>query len=377
MLPYIIVFIINLFLAEIADRSYKKKKNLAIICFLLIGIFFTVFVGLRDFGVGYDTNVYIEPYFHHAEEIDNIKDFFTIENVDRGFLLLAYIAHLFSSDPQALLIVVELFIMIFTLLGLYNFKSVYDIKLSTFFVFYWLILFFFSENFMRQYCAMSLLFYGFSLYLKEKKIVYIVLQVAAYFFHTSSLLFLIIPVYYYLSSLKNHKRFLYSIFAIVVLLILAFSYYYFLALFGSYGILAEAYADRYSELGVGSHNAGVQLGFWSLAQILLQLFLIYEYRVVNNETSKIKYLSTILLVTVLIFEQLNAYNVNLSRMALYFSQIYFIYFSIVFKISDTLKTAKVFLVLVMLRFCILSSFDHEYEPRDYTYSSKILGISKL
>lgn len=377
MLPYIIVFIINLFLAEIADRSYKKKKNLAIICFLLIGIFFTVFVGLRDFGVGYDTNVYIEPYFHHAEEIDNVKDFFNIENVDRGFLLLAYIAHLFSSDSQALLIVVELFIMIFTLLGLYNFKAVYDFKFSTYFILYWLVLFFFSENFMRQYCAMSLLFYGFSLYVKGKNSAYGLLQIAAYFFHTSSILFLIIPVYCYLANMKSKKRLFYSILAITVLLIVAFSYYSFLAWIGSFGILAEAYAERYSVLGVGSHNAGVQLGFWSLAQILLQLFLIYEYRVVNNESSKIKYLATILLVTVLIFEQLNAYNVNLSRMALYFSQIYFIYFSIVFKNPDTLKIAKVFLVLVMLRFCILSSFDHEYEPRDYTYSSKILGISKL
>ena len=375
MLPYIIVFIINLLLARIADRFYKEKKNIAIICLFLIGLVFTFFVGLRDFGVGYDTNVYIEPYFHHAEEINNIKDFLNVENVDRGFLLLAYISHKFSSDPQALLIVVELFIMIFTLLGLYNFKSVYDFKLSTFFLFYWLILFFFSENFMRQYCAMSLLFYGFSLYVKEKKIAYIALQVAAYFFHTSSILFLIIPVYYYLANLKRQKRFIYSILAIVVLLVLAFLYYYLLALFGSYGILAEAYADRYSELGVGSHNAGVQLGVWSLAQICLQLFVIYEYKAVNKESSKIKYLSTILLVTALIFEQMNAYNVNLSRMALYFSQIYFIYLAIVFKVPDTLKIAKVFLILVMLRFCILSSFDHNYEPRDYTYSSKILGIS--
>lgn len=375
MLPYIIVFIVNLLLARIADRFYDEKKNIAVICFLLIGLVFTIFVGLRDFGVGYDTNVYIEPYFHHAEEVNDIKDFFNVENVDRGFLLLAYIAHMLSSDPQALLIVVELFIITFTLLGLYNFKSVYDFKFSTFFIFYWLILFFFSENFMRQYCAMSLLFYGFSLYLKKSKIVYILLQVAAYFFHTSSILFLIIPVYYYLSNLKQQKRFIYSIFAIVGLLILAFSYYYLLALFGSYGILAEAYADRYSELGVGSHNTGIQLGVWSLAQILLQLFLIYEYRAMNKESSKIKYLSTILLVTSLIFEQMNAYNVNLSRMALYFSQIYIIYLAIVFKVPETLKIGKVFLILIMLRFCILSSFDHKYEPRDYTYSSKILGIS--
>lgn len=375
MLPYIIVFIINIFLAEIADRFYKNKKNLAIICFLLIGIFFTVFVGLRDFGVGYDTNVYIEPYFHHAEEIDNIKDFFNIENVDRGFLLLAYIAHLFSSDSQTLLIVVELFIMIFTLLGLYNFKAVYDFKFSTYFILYWLVLFFFSENFMRQYCAMSLLFYGFSLYVKGKNSAYGLLQIAAYFFHTSSILFLIIPVYCYLANMKSKKRLVYSILAITVLLIVAFSYYSFLAWIGSFGILAEVYADRYSELGVGSHDTDMRFGILSFAQIVLQFFLIYVYREEKTENSKAKYLSTVLLITILIFEQMNAYNVNLSRMALYFYQIYFVYLSIAFKnLNVNLRFAKILLLIIMLRFCISSSFDHTYEPKDYTYSSKILGV---
>lgn len=374
MLPYIIVFIINLFLAEIADRFYKKKKNLAIICFLLIGIFFTVFVGLRDFGVGYDTNVYIEPTFHYAEEIDNVKDFFNAE-IDRGFLLLAYIAHLFSSDPQALLIVVELFIMIFTLLGLYNLKAVYDFKFSTYFILYWLVLFFFSENFMRQYCAMSLLFYGFSLYVKGKNTAYGLLQIAAYFFHTSSILFLIIPVYCYLANMKSQKRLVYSILAIMVLLIVAFSYYSFLAWIGSFGIIAEVYAERYSESGVGSHDTDMRFGILSLAQIVLQFFLIYVYREEKKENSKVKYLSTVFLITILIFEQMNAYNVNLSRMALYFYQIYFVYLSIVFKnLNVSSRFAKILLLIIMLRFCISSSFDHTYEPKDYTYSSKILGV---
>lgn len=374
MLPYIIVFIINLFLAEIADRFYKKKKNLAIICFLLIGIFFTVFVGLRDFGVGYDTNVYIEPTFHYAEEIDNVKDFFNAE-IDRGFLLLAYIAHLFSSDPQALLIVVELFIMIFTLLGLYNLKAVYDFKFSTYFILYWLVLFFFSENFMRQYCAMSLLFYGFSLYVKGKNTAYGLLQIAAYFFHTSSILFLIIPVYCYLANMKSQKRLVYSILAIMVLLIVAFSYYSFLAWIGSFGIIAEVYAERYSESGVGSHDTDMRFGILSLAQIVLQFFLIYVYREEKKENSKVKYLSTVFLITILIFEQMNVYNVNLSRMALYFYQIYFVYLSIVFKnLNASSRFAKILLLIIMLRFCISSSFDHTYEPKDYTYSSKILGV---
>lgn len=374
MLPYIIIFIIVFCLAYVADVCFEEKKNASIVCLVLIGLVFTVFVGLRDFGVGYDTNVYIEPYFQQAENIKNIKDFFSLENVDRGFLLLAYIAHSFSSEPQSLLVVVELFIISFTLLGLYNYRIVYKFRLTTYFILYWLILFFYSENFMRQYCAMALLFYGFSLYIKEKKKVYVILQIVAFFFHSSSLLFVIIPIYHYLSGMKGQKRFYYSFIALLMLLVIAFSYYYVLALIGSYGFLDEAYADRYSEFGEGSHNLGVQIGITNIILITSQFFLFYRYKNFDGDSSKIKYISTILLITILIIEQMNAYNVNLGRMALYFSQIYCIYLSVVFGAHTSLRIIKIFLIVIMLKNCMVSSFDHTNESKDYTYSSKILNI---
>lgn len=186
---------------------------------------------------------------------------------------------------------------------------------------------------------------------------------------------MIIPVYCYLANMKSQKRLVYSILAIIVLLIVAYSYYYFLAWIGSFGILAEAYAERYSESGEGSHDIDMRFGILSLAQIVLQVFLIYGYREEKKENSKVKYLSTVFLITIIIFEQMNVYNVNLGRMALYFYQIYFVYLSIAFKnLNASLRFAKLLLLIIMLKFCIDSSFDHTYEPKDYTYSSKILGV---
>ena len=100
-----------------------------------------------------------------------------------------------------------------------------------------------------------------------------------------------------------------------------------------------------------------------------------NYREEKKENSKVKYLSTVFLITIIIFEQMNVYNVNLGRIALYFYQIYFVYLSVAFKnLNTSLRFAKLLLLIIMLKFCIDSSFDHTCEPKDYTYSSKILGV---
>lgn len=376
MIPYIIVFLLNILFAFIAERSFEKQKKLCVLSFVIIGSINIIFVGLRDFGVGYDTNVYIEPYFDKAAALTKIADFFNEEDVDRGFLLLAYIAQLFSSDPQALLVTVEVFIMTFTLLGIYNLRKIYQFCIPVYLLFYWLVLFFFSENFMRQFCAMSLLFYGYSLYLRGYRLLYLFMQIVAIFFHSSSFLFLIVPVFDRMSTLKKKKRYIYTFIALLLLIVSALSYYYLLSIFGNIGVISEIYSDRYSELGIGSHNTGIQLGVWTLAQIAIQLFLIFDYKYKDLVSEKVRYLSFVLFVTITILQLMNAYNVNLSRLSLYFYQFYLLYLAIIFKAKATNKLAMVCLILLMVRYCVLSSFDYSYEAKDYSYSSKILNIKK-
>lgn len=91
--PYIIVFILNLLLSYIAEKCYDSKYKLQSVLFLilLVGVN-TIFSGFRDFGIGIDTTVYIDPVFTIAHSI-NLRDFLAFEG-DRGFLLLAYIANL-------------------------------------------------------------------------------------------------------------------------------------------------------------------------------------------------------------------------------------------------------------------------------------------
>ena len=88
----------------------------------------TIVLGLRDFGVGTDTLVYIDSYYNLAETLDNFHEILVIDNaMDKAFLMLAYISTLFGWKSQMLLLVTELFIIFFVVLGLYQLKKILKI----------------------------------------------------------------------------------------------------------------------------------------------------------------------------------------------------------------------------------------------------------
>lgn len=89
--PYLIILFVNLLLSFIADKTFVQKKTMAVISVSLIIVINTVFSGLRDFGVGIDTTVYIDSFFKSAQMLTSLKDFVSFES-DKGFLLLAYFA---------------------------------------------------------------------------------------------------------------------------------------------------------------------------------------------------------------------------------------------------------------------------------------------
>ena len=70
----------------------------------------------------------------------------------------------------------------------------------------------------------------------------------------------------------------------------------------------------------------------------------------------------------------NFQKFNEIRMALYVEHIYLVYLSLAFKSRNVNGLLKTILILIMLRSCIRSSFNVDFEPHNYTYSSKILEI---
>ena len=260
MIPYIVAYLINLLFACVAEIFYKKK-SISIFFLFLIVCFDTIFVGLRDFGVGIDTTVYIDDYFSTAKYIHSFSQFSMSEGYDKAYLLLAKIASFFSSKSQSLLIFTELFIIGFTIAGLNRYKKNIDINIPIFITLYWLIFLCHSENLMRQYCAMAVLFWGFSHLLQGRIAVYVICQICAFFFHTSSIVFLLVPMVYWVSKTKSDQiKWVFAMGAILFIIVVLLSYYTVLEYVSKLNILKDVYSERYGQSSVYEKEGEISLG---------------------------------------------------------------------------------------------------------------------
>ena len=272
--PYIFILIINLILSYIANISYDKKyKLVSVLSISILVLVNVIFSGCRDFGIGIDTNVYIEAYFNAAADLQSLRTSWSVEGIDKGFLLLAYVSNLFSDDAQSLLVVTSLFIQVFFYLALWQYKKVCNISIFVATLLFCIIFYCHTLNLMRQFCAISLLAYAFSLYIQGNRKLYLLLQVLAFFFHSSSVVFVMVPTVLWLSTIKNiRKRNFYTLIILIGLIVMLSSFFYFLTYLGDISIVSDVYVDRYGGAGDYVRNTSTVSGGTGLGKLLEILY---------------------------------------------------------------------------------------------------------
>jgi hypothetical protein len=372
MMPYILLLVTTTLFAYIADILFKNYRSQSVFFIIGIVVVYTLISGFRDFGIGIDTNVYIEDYFDTAKSLVSVKNFFSIESMDKGFLLLCWLSSLISSDKQVVLVVVELWIISFTMHGAYLLKRNHNMKLWIFVFLYFFMFFGYSINLMRQFCAMSLLFWGFASLRNGNWKVYAITQVVAYYFHSSSVVFLLVPIVYLLSDMKNiRKRNFLTIVALSSVLVIMSSFFYFLTFLGDLDIVSEVYSDRYGTDSEYQATAG-----FSILQLLnyLGIFLLL-YLAYRNKKTKIsqRYILVTLYSISFLFFQLRYITSYLDRLSYYISLIYLIY--LVYVLND--KRIPLLLRIIVVSFTIFFCyriFIENLGAEIYPYRSKILGL---
>lgn len=370
--PYLFIFIINLAVAFFADRCYDRGSKIlsALLLAVLVAIN-TVFAGCRDFGVGIDTTVYIDSFFNAAQSLENIEDFLDFDG-DKGFLLLAYLASLVSEESQSLLIVTELFIQTFLYLALWQYKKVENVSIFMATVLFCIIFYCHTLNLMRQFCAISMLAFAFSLFIQGKVRSYIVLQVIAFFFHSSSLVFVFVPVLWILSRMENvRKRNIYSALLIIFLLLFVSSYFSFLTMLGDLNVVSEIYADRY-----GSNSEYMRKSGYGLMNIfnLVYPILFVVYAQVRRVTDKeVLYFLLVMSISVSIFLLLSFQITFVDRISFYLSFIMFILLPKVFSSHKTSMAIKIIMILLYVSNWYSTYIVH-HGGDIYPYKSKILNV---
>lgn len=350
--PYIFILIINLILSYIANINYDKKfKFASVLSISILVLVNVIFSGCRDFGVGIDTNVYIESYFNATADLQSLKASWSVEGFDKGFLLLAYVSNQFSDDTQSLLVVTSLFIQAFFYLALWQYKKVFNISIFVATLLFCIIFYCHTLNLMRQFCAISLLAYAFSLYIQGNRKTYLLLQVLAYFFHSTSVIFVFVPLIWELSNMKNDKkRNMYALFIVIGLLLFISSFFYFASLLGDWSLLSEVYADRYGKTGgfqVGIRAIG-GTGFGTIFSFVYPIaFILYAKYVKSIDKKNFFFILMLCLCSSIL--QLLSYQVKfIDRIAFYLSFIMFIFLPKIFSSKKMNISIKAIVILLYI-----------------------------
>lgn len=192
---YIAVFLMSCFLIWLSVKSPSRNvgKLLAFIAILLP----CILAGMRADTIGTDVKVYVEPMYNAAKQSTNFSSYMSqrwyviwrymyVDKFEIGFTTLVYLIEKLGGSLGTVLFFIHVLIVAPVYLGLKKMNKPYPVCLGML-VFY-LLFYNTSLNMMRQWIAMSILFYGLSYLITNEKKKYFITIVVACLFHTSALI---------------------------------------------------------------------------------------------------------------------------------------------------------------------------------------------
>ena len=196
---YIVFFLISCFLIWLSEKSSSRYigKLLAFIAILLP----CILAGMRADTIGTDLRVYVEPMYNAAKQSTSFSSYMDqrwyviwrymyVNKFEIGFTTLVYLIEKLGGSLGTVLFFIQALILAPIYLGLKRMKKSYPVYLGML-VFY-LLFYNTSLNMMRQWIAMSILFYGLSYLITNEKKKYFITIVVACLFHTSALMGVVI-----------------------------------------------------------------------------------------------------------------------------------------------------------------------------------------
>ena len=369
MLIYLISFLYCIFFHYVAYRIKNKTVKYVLILVPLLWLAFLA--GVRDYGVGTDTDVYSKAYFNDARHSHSFEDLLKNENKtisNKGYLFLNYFGTWMMSHIFIEWFLTELLILVCTYWAVIRMSKYFKINLALFSVLYLFAFYNPSLNLMRQMCAISICLLSFSFMMEKKLALAIALLLVAMTFHTSSAVFLLAFAYWYFSDTK-HKVLLFSTVCGGMLLGIAL-FYKLLKLLGQFGVFSKVYMERY---GMNSQFEGerVPYAFIGVAAIMLiGVLLSYWKNVLSNSEN---FFLLMIHMTFMILMSLNFLVGTLIRISFYFYALDMVLMAVLLSSRKIHMGYKILLPLVVI-FMWLYSFMYLNGHSTYPYKSQILGI---
>lgn len=210
---YLITFSLSSFLLMLAEKGKGKKRTKQILA--LLGLLMPILLAsFRKVGVGTDTKVYTSVLYEAAQNSKSFFDYLgmsvyssfqnkAVTKWEFGYNFVVYFSTKLTHSIQGVFFFTHAIIVGFIYKGLKKIQGKFSISFSM--ALFYLLFYGTSLNLMRQWMAISILFYGFH-FLQEKNIKkYIFTVGAATLFHNSGIIgVVILLLYFYLESKKKN-----------------------------------------------------------------------------------------------------------------------------------------------------------------------------
>lgn len=312
---YISNIIMILILSIVVEKLEKKKINKKIIIILktLIVLIPSIIAGIR-YGIGTDYNNVYDPIYEGIKEGSIVN---RNRKIELGFALINFISASFGLGLPFVMFISSLITNFFFTMAIYKYKDKIYTPLAL--TIYYLLYYQASFNAVRQYIAMSLVFFGMSCLRydenatkDEKKygfIIFYLCNIVAFFFHKTSIIAMIIPILNLFFVKKNNWKLKIIFFTLIIIIVL------------NCGIVAQImehipFLNYYSLYLVPRENATITIWYFvKTVPIILPAVFMYKFAI-EDRRFKMIFDNTLLGIILLLLGYFG--NLFGERIALYF-----------------------------------------------------------
>lgn len=206
---YFTIFSFSCFFAYMYQKNIEKLRfTQKIIYYFLILILPTIVAGFRTIGADYHLYRGLYYYLNTFEKAINYKE--------PLFGLISFLSYIiFQGEPWGMFLITSFLTLLFILKGAERLKNFVSIPMVLFI--YYMFYYIEGFNILRQFLAMSIIFYGFKDIIDRKFFHYLILVMMATLIHNTAIITVIF--YFIPTKLSNDKMFGYILFFGIVIML--------------------------------------------------------------------------------------------------------------------------------------------------------------
>lgn len=343
-LLYIMVIIIVNLLSMMANL-YKRTK-LGIAFLIMIIVVLSLLSGLRSYSVGTDTLNYV-THINYWQTIQNYNRYPT----EPGLRFISILTAYFFKGPTSVLLVVATLTNSLIVYRLWTYKNNISINISI--LLYSLYYYFMTLSGIRQWVAISIVFWASEYVFKKKYLRFSFFVILATLFHNSAIIGLLIPIVDIILNKKkyNIKKLIFFLFVVLPSIIGVL-------------IVIESKFNIFSKYGAYFENFNAQVGtgitLWIKMFLSLIIFLvILSEKIISEEDYNLfKRSFTIYFIGLLMV--IPGYYINdFNRIAFYYVIYELIFFGVIGKYYKNMKV-KIGLLMFILFYVLLFILEIKY-----------------